>query len=1021
MMKNTPWSSFEVRGARHMLGAILIGMAIATPHAGAGTNEMGPSPREPNPDEQLQAAQQPVIQTTRQAVTQTAVQVAPAAPMSYIAAITGTWTAQGPTPTINAQVQNLTPNNEVAGGVHAVVAHPTDPDIMYVGAVNGGVWRTDNATAASPTWTPLTDPEQSLSIGALEMDPGNSTTLLAGIGRFSSFGGDPPFQVAGGDLSGLLYTTDGGNSWTPITDPLLVGEHISAVVARGSTLLAGANNFFGGGGTGGLFRSTDTGASWSQISGGASTGLPAGTVDDMAGDTTNAARLYLALEGNGIYRSDDTGATWTLVSGGDAALNTAMLGSTNTRIAVGSNTGRVFVLVTSGSTGVTTYVGFSDDQGANWTQMDVPGTTETALQGRDQLMSLAVDPANTNDELVYVAAIVQRGNFDTNNDSVPDNPNSVGAIDFHAHMFRGDTTRARGLTGNVSNQWDHLTHLAGAGGMPNGGTANSSAPHADSREMTFDANGDLIEVSDGGVNRRTSPGDNTGDWFSINGNIQVAELHSVAYDTNFDIIIGGTQDTGAIEQTGTGLPTWNSTRPLGFQADGGKLVVDDATAGQSIRYFSVQRLGGFTRRTCNPGCTDAFPALTGRNNAQFYTPLELNANDPTRLLLGTTNGLSESLDQGNTTSIVPGSAVTANSDARMVYGHASDAELIYVGAGSQVFVRTTAGGVNLAPTAGAFPGGQVFGLTVDPADANSVYAIDNNSVYESVDGGTNWTDISGNITDDGAGTFRSIAYVPGLGADRLIVGTNAGVFLSFETDFGTWFQLGTNLPNAPVWDLDYDAADDVLVAGTLGRGAWTLAGVSAINVPPVAQCQDVTVSTDPGLCSATVDPSQVDDGSFDPDGAALTLELIPSGPYPLGMTDVTLKVTDSGGAMDTCEAQITVVDDEPPVVQCNVGAGTITPPDAPISFTADATDNCLAETGVTTVITGFDCFMFTKKGKRIDKTESCEVSFLDDTVTISDSGGVGDHIVWDAIAMDGSGNTTDAVCGVEVVNPGNKP
>ena len=83
----------------------------------------------------------------------------------------GTWNDQGPGPNRNGQVQNLTPNNEVSGAIHAVVAHPTDPNILYVGAVNGGVWRTTNATAASPTWTPLTDFEQSLSIGALEMDP----------------------------------------------------------------------------------------------------------------------------------------------------------------------------------------------------------------------------------------------------------------------------------------------------------------------------------------------------------------------------------------------------------------------------------------------------------------------------------------------------------------------------------------------------------------------------------------------------------------------------------------------------------------------------------------------------------------------------------------------------------------------------------------------------------------------------------------------------------------------------------
>lgn len=789
----------------------LLGIALLIPNAWSQAPDPPPVPPSPLPGAGVQEEQllRPSIHSAP-AVRH----VPPATP--HLKRTAGKWVAQGPAPNNGGQVQNLTPGNAVSGAIHAVVAHPTDANTLYVGAVNGGIWRTTNATAANPTWTPLTDFQPSLSIGALEMDPSNSMILVAGIGRFSSFGGDPPFQVAGGRLSGLLRSADGGKTWKPITDPLLVGEHISSVASRGNVLLAGANDFFGGGGVGGLFRSTNTGFTWTQISGGAGTGLPSGTVDNLSGDPGNVKRLYIALQRNGIYRTENTGATWTQVSNNDATLNAAMLGSTNTRIAVAGDS-RVVVLVTSG--GTVTYIGFSDDLGNTWTRMDIPGTVETPLRGRDELMSLVVDPGDS--DIVYVGAISQLGTGPMANIF----PNSVGATSFHAHMFRGDVTRPRGLTGNVSNQWDHLTHRRGAGGMPNGGTANTSAPHADARAMTFDASGNLIEVGDGGLVRRTSPRDNTGDWFSINGNIQVTEFHSIAYDSNFKIIIGGTQDTGTPEQSAPGSATWNTLA----SADGGKVAVNDSVGGTSVRYFSFQNLGSFTRRTCNPACTNTLAPLTGRRPAQFYTPLELNANDPTRLLLGTLGGLSESLDQGNTASIVPGAAVTANSDAAMVYGHPNNAELIYVGAGTQVFVRRTAGG-NLAATAGAFPGGTVFGVAVDPADQNIVYAIGDASVFQSVDGGANWTNITGNITADGAGTFRAIAYIPSPARDRLVVGTNAGVFVSAEGRFGKWFKLARGLPNAPVWDLEYDARDDVLVAGTLGRGAWTLANASTLRI-----------------------------------------------------------------------------------------------------------------------------------------------------------------------------------------------
>jgi len=184
----------------------------------------------------------------------------------------------------------------------------------------------------------------------------------------------------------------------------------------------------------------------------------------------------------------------------------------------------------------------------------------------------------------------------------------------------------------------------------------------------------------------------------------------------------------------------------------------------------------------------------------------------------------------------------------------------------------------------------------------------------------------------------------------------------------------------------------------------------AVNEPPVAVCADAEATAD----AACMADASVDGGSFDPDGDPITLTQDPPGPYPLGDTLVTLTVEDDRGLTDSCTATVTVVDEAAPAIQCNAPA-TITPPDAPISFTATATDNCSV---ASVEAIGFECFKLTKKGKKIDKGESCVVSLSGATVTIEDSGGVGDHVVWQVTATDGSGNQITQNCAVEVVNPG---
>ena len=98
-------------------------------------------------------------------------------------------------------------------------------------------------------------------------------------------------------------------------------------------------------------------------------------------------------------------------------------------------------------------------------------------------------------------------------------------------------------------------------------------------------------------------------------------------------------------------------------------------------------------------------------------------------------------------------------------------------------------------------------------------------LWRTTDTGATFQDVTGTLSDVGA--LRSLEYFAGGNGDYVLVGADAGVFIAALSDFSagafnSWKELGDNLPNAPVYDMIYDAMDDVLVAGTLGRGAWTI-------------------------------------------------------------------------------------------------------------------------------------------------------------------------------------------------------
>jgi hypothetical protein len=725
--------------------------------------------------------------------------------------IGGPHAVQGPGPSQNGQVEGI-PGRPVTGAVNALAAHPANPDVLYLGAVNGGVWRTTNATAASPTWVPLTDALPSLSIGrgALQLDPTDpgAGTIVAGSGQSSSIGD-------GGSRIGMLRSTDAGATWTVLDGGgTLTGKNANGVAARGSTLLMAVNNNNGviDLANVGIYRSTDTGATFTRVSG--TGGLPEGRAFDVAADPSSPSTFYTVVRdagaASGVYKTADTGATWTLVS------TPAMTFAGNAKLSVG---GANNVYVATTTAGVLAAVFRSGDGGSTWTSLDLP--SPTIHPGGQGGVHLSVLASRANPNVVFVGGDRQNSPF----------PNDVGASDFSGRLFRIDASLSAG------SQAQHLTHSSAAG-APGGGTANNSAPHADSRIMVMDASGDVIEGDDGGVYRRTAPGSNTGVWRSLVGNLVSTEFHGIAFDSNTDTVFGGTQDNGTPQQVTPGDQVWSSIST----GDGGDVAIDDAsTAGQSVRYSSFQNLGQFRRRTYDAAgvlLSTQSPALTVTSGTglapQFYTPIKVNERAGVRLIIGAGNGAYESFNRGDTIAQVSIGVVNRNAIA---YGGrrlgVDNPDLLYVGSGAQVLVRTAAAG---PVAASAYPGGNVTGIALNPEDWQEAYVTDASSVFRTTDAGASWTNVTHNLQTFAPGALRSAAFILA-GPGAVMVGADRGVY-ALKLDGTAWDLLGTGLPNAPVVELDYDIARDKLMAGLLGRGAWVLTPL-APDVPVELQTFDV--------------------------------------------------------------------------------------------------------------------------------------------------------------------------------------
>ncbi len=658
----------------------------------------------------------------------------------------GGWTLIGPRPE--------TPGN--SGRVTAIAVDPHDNNTVFLGGAEGGVWKTQDG---GTTWTPLTDSQPALAIGALAIDPSNSQIVYAGTGE-GNFNGD----AYGG--AGVLKTVDGGKTWT-----LLAGgtfDQLSflalAVSPRDGQMLLAAVPFAG------VYRSADGGATWKNVL--------QGEGDNVFFDPSNSSVAYAALGGAfgpaGIYKSNDAGITWKASNGaGATVLPPANAGRANVAIAPSSpKTLYASFEVTTNANSTMPGLYTSADGGATWTE--IAGTTYCTKQCwyNDAMAVSPLDPKT------LIAGGVELM-ISTNGGTTwsPAQNGTAIHVDQHAVAFTGDGSKV--YVGNDGGVW--------------------SAAEASS-VFTWTGLNETLALAQfyGGVSMHPTDPTITFGGTQDNGTLQYAGTPVWAYAVCGD---GGATAIdpanpknvyaacGGVQPAVHYSVVWKSNQG-GVDFQPAEMGISDAEGIPFIPYLTID--------PTNPQNL----YLTG--TAHIYQTTDWAA---------TWALISPDVTAGTSN---PCAIAVAPSDSNTVYTGSCDgvAEVT-----SNALSGKTSTWTNISA---GLPGSAVVHITVDPSSAKKAYAalsgFQNGHVYATADGGRTWTNISGNLPDIPA---NDLVVDPDL-AGTLYVATDLGVFWT-NTSGRTWSELGTGLPRAVVLSLNLQRSSRTLRAATHGRSAWDLA------------------------------------------------------------------------------------------------------------------------------------------------------------------------------------------------------
>ncbi len=757
------------------------------------------------------------------------------------------------------------------GRTRAVTGVPGQPNVFYIGAVNGGVWKSDDY---GRTWNPIFDEQPTQSIGAIAVAPSDPNVVYAASGEGLH---RPDLSV--GD--GIYKSTDAGKTWTHLG--LRGSQQIPALVVdpRDPNRLFAAvlGHPYGASEERGIFRSTDGGQTWQKVlykdpnTGGS----------DIEIDPANPDILYAALwearegpwednniyngTGGGLFKSTDGGNTWRQLKNGLpqnlTQINVAIAASEPKRLYATVGTTDKGDYASGAGLGVYR----SDDAGESWYRATTDPRPAMRIGGGD-LPIPRVDP--TNPDTVYTASLVVVKSSDG-----------------------GKTWMSlRGAPGgdDYQNLWIN----------PKDGKI-------------------LIAVADQGAIVSVNGGVSWSSWY----NQPTAQLYHVITDNTFPYkVCAGQQESGSVctlSRGNDGEITFRDWHPVGVIEYG--YVAPDPLDHDLVYGAGRSEVSKFHWSTGQVENVTPTPVRDHKYRADRTEPILFSPVNP-HMLYYATNVLFKTSDGGNSWQTIspdltrPEPGVPDSVGKLVPEGAAKQRGVIYALAPSFHDINTLWAGTddgliwithdggknwsNITPPQ-LTPWSKVTQIQASHFDDRTAYAsvsrfrIDDLRpyIYRTHDGGKTWQLITSGLPDGPADTVREDPVRKGL----LFAGTENAVWVSFD-DGDHWQSLQLNLPHTSMRDLWVHEND--LILGTHGRSFWILDEISPLRqlsesianekahlfIPAMAYRVRRDTNTDTPL------PPDEPAGENPPDGAIIDYSLTSAATGP-----ATLEILDSQGKL----------------------------------------------------------------------------------------------------------------------------